>query len=99
MYCRRGHAWEPENIYVAPSGARTCKTCREASDRAYRQRKPEKGKASARAYRQRNPEKIRASARAYYEQHRDERLAYSKQHKRELKERHGTPRGGIKRED
>ena len=92
--CKRGHELNPENTYVYPSGKRRCKTCKQASDRAYRQRVSEKCKASARKYRQRNPEKRRASDRKYYEQHRDERLAYKKRHHRELKERRG-----IKRED
>ncbi len=107
--CKQGHELKPENTYVRPNGKRECKTCRQAYEREYRQRNPEKGKAydreyrqrnleklnaSAREYYQRNLEKIKASARAYYEQHRDERLAYSKHHNRELKER-----GGIKRED
>ena len=82
--CKRGHELTPENTYVRSNGERVCKTCQQAYKREYRQR---------------NREKLKASARAYYEQHCDERLAYSKQHKRELKERHGTPRGGIKRED
>ncbi len=77
--CKRGHELKPENTYVRPNGERTCRTCKQAYNREYRQR---------------NLEKLKASARAYYEQHRDERLAYKKQHKRELKERRG-----IKRED
>ncbi len=85
--CQRGHEFKPENTYVYPSGKRTCKTCRQAYDRAYRQRNLEKIKAYDRAYYQRNLEKRRAYDRAYYEQHRDERLAYSKRHHRELKER------------
>ncbi len=97
--CQRGHELKPENTYVYPSGKRRCKTCRQASAREYYQRNPEKLKASKRAYYQRHSEKLKASKRAYYEQHRDERLAYAKRHYRELKERHGTPRGGIKTED
>ncbi len=97
--CQRGHEFKPETTYVRPNGERECKTCRQASAREYRQRKPEKHRAYDRKYRQRNREKRKASDRAYYEQHRDERLAYAKRHRRELKERHGTPRGGIKRED
>ncbi len=92
--CKRGHQLKPENIYVRPNGRRACRTCKQASSRAYRQRNLEKRRASARKYYQRNPEKRKAYERAYYEQHRDERLAYAKQHKRELKERRG-----IKRED
>ncbi len=97
--CQRGHKLKPGNTYVRPNGERRCKTCKQASDREYYQRNPEKLKASAHEYRQRNLEKRKAYNRAYYEQHRDERLAYSKRHQRELKERHGTPRGGIKTED
>ncbi len=97
--CKRGHELNPENTYVYPNGKRTCRTCKQASERAYRQRNLAKIKAYKREYYQRNLEKRKAYRRAYYEQHRDERLAYSKQHKRELKERHGTPRGGIKTED
>ncbi len=77
--CKRGHELKPENTYVRPNGPRACKTCRQAY---------------AREYRQRNLEKLKAYDRAYYEQHRDESLAYAKQHQRELKER-----GGIKTED
>ncbi len=68
--CQRGHELKPENTYVRPNGKRTCRTCKQASERAYRQRNPEKLKASARAYRQRNLEKLRAYDRAYYEKHR-----------------------------
>ena len=92
--CKRGHELKPENTYVRPNGQRTCKTCRQAYDRAYYQRNPEKRKAYDREYRQRNLEKSKASDREYYKQHRDERLAYKKRHQRELKERRG-----IKRED
>ena len=96
--CKRGHELKPENTYVRPNGRRRCKTCKQASDREYRQRKteqikaydreyrrrhPEKRKAYQRKYHQRNLEKIKAYNRAYYEQHRDE-----------LKEHRG-----IKRED
>ncbi len=92
--CKRGHEFKPENTYVYPNGKRACKTCKQASDREYRQRNLEKRKASAREYYQRNLEKRKAYNRAYYEQHRDECLAYAKRHNRELKER-----GGIKTED
>ncbi len=92
--CKRGHEFKPENTYVRPNGQRACKTCRQASDRAYYQLNSEKIKAHKRAYRQRNPEKLKAYNRKYHEQHRDERLAYKKRHQRELKER-----GGIKTED
>ncbi len=92
--CKRGHELKPENTYVRPNGERRCKACKQAYQREYRQRKPEKLKAYAREYRQRNPEKRKASDRAYYAQHRDELLAYAKRHQRELKER-----GGIKTED
>ncbi len=83
--CQRGHELKPENTYVRPNGKRTCKTCKQASARAYRQRNPEKLKAykreyyqrnleklkaSAHEYRQRNLEKLKAYNRAYYEQHR-----------------------------
>ncbi len=79
--CQRGHELKPENTYVRPNGERTCKTCKQAYDREYHQRNPEKIKeyrqrnleklkASAREYRQRNLEKIKAYKRAYYEQHR-----------------------------
>ncbi len=68
--CRRGHELKPENTYVYPNGTRACKTCRQASGRAYRQRTPEKLKAYEREYYQRNLEKRKAYKRAYYEQHR-----------------------------
>ncbi len=71
--CQRGHEFKPENTYVRPNGERTCKTCKQAYEREYRQRNPEKLKASDRKYRQRNLEKRRAYDRAYYKQHRDER--------------------------
>jgi len=68
--CQRGHELKPENTYVRPNGERTCRTCRQASGRAYRQRTLEKRRAYKRAYRQRTLEKRRAYKRAYYEQHR-----------------------------
>jgi len=79
--CQRGHELKPENTYVRPNGKRTCKTCKQAS---------------AREYRQRNLEKRKAYERAYYEQHRDECLAYAKRHHRELKERYGGRPGDNK---
>ncbi len=92
--CQRGHELKPENTYVRPNGTRACKTCKQASARAYRQRNLEKLKAYECEYYQRNLEKEKAYSRAYYEQHRDECLAYANRHYRELKERRG-----IKRED
>ncbi len=68
--CKRGHKLNPKNVYVRPNGKRTCKTCKQAYERAYRQRNPEKYRAYKREYRQRNPEKHIAYQRAYYEQHR-----------------------------
>jgi len=68
--CQRGHELKPENTYVSPNGERTCKTCKQAYAREYRQRNPEKLKAYDREYYQRNLEKLRAYSRAYYEQHR-----------------------------
>jgi len=68
--CQRGHEFKPENTYVRPNGERTCRTCRQAYAREYRQRNLEKRKAYKRAYYQRNSEKIKAYKRAYYEQHR-----------------------------
>ncbi len=85
--CKRGHELKPETTYVRPNGERACRTCKQASGRAYRQRNLEKLKAYDRAYYQRNLEKRKAYNRAYYEQHRDERLAYAKRHRSELKER------------
>lgn len=32
--CRRGHLLDGDNVYVDPSGQRTCLTCRRANDRA-----------------------------------------------------------------
>jgi len=68
--CQRGHELKPENTYVRPNGTRICKTCKQAHDREYYQRKTEKRKAYNREYYQRNLEKIKAYNRAYYEQHR-----------------------------
>ena len=68
--CQRGHELKPENTYVRPNGKRTCKTCKQAYAREYRQRNLEKLRAYDRAYYQRNPEKIKAYKRAYYEKHR-----------------------------
>jgi len=68
--CQRGHELKPETTYLRPNGTRICKTCKQAYDREYRQRNPEKIKAYDREYYQRNLEKLKASARAYYEQHR-----------------------------
>ncbi len=92
--CQRGHQLKPENTYVRPNGQRTCKTCKQASAREYRQRNLEKLKAYDREYYQQNLEKRKAYDLAYYKQHREELLAYAKRHHRELKARRG-----IKRED
>ena len=68
--CKRGHKLKPENTYVSPNGERTCKTCKQASARKYRQRNPEKVKAYNRAYRQRNLEKRKAYDRKYRQRNR-----------------------------
>ena len=68
--CQRGHELNPENTYVRPNGRRACRTCKQASGRAYRQLNLEKLRAYKREYRQRNLEKIKAYDRKYYEQHR-----------------------------
>jgi len=36
--CKRGHALTPDNTYVAPSGARTCRTCKRDYTRARQRR-------------------------------------------------------------
>ncbi len=73
--CKRGHELKPENIYVRPNGRRACRTCRQASDRAYHQRNPEKIKASKREHYRRNLEKIKASKREYYRRNLEKRKA------------------------
>ncbi len=55
--CQRGHELKPETTYVRPNGQRTCKTCKQASDRAYYQRNLEKCKVYRLAYYQLNLEK------------------------------------------
>ena len=88
--CQRGHELKPENTYVRPNGKRTCKTCRQAYDRAYYQRNPEKLKASGREYRQRNLEKIKASGREYYQRNLEKikayKRAYYEQHRKDHSE-------------
>ena len=76
--CQRGHELKPENTYVRPNGERTCKTCKQAYNRAYRQRNPEKSKASDREYYQRNLEKRRAYKRAYYQRNLEKLKAYNR---------------------
>ncbi len=76
--CQRGHELNPENIYVRPNGRRACRTCKQASDRKYRQRNPEKRKAYNRAYRQRNLEKRRAYDREYRQRNLEKRRAYGR---------------------
>ncbi len=88
--CQRGHEFKPENTYVRPNGTRTCKTCKRASDREYRQRDPEKRRASAREYYQRNPEKIKASARAYYHRNSEKLKAYKRAYYEQHRKDHGT---------
>ncbi len=88
--CKRGHELNPENTYVSPNGKRTCKTCRQASSREYRQRNLEKRKAYEREYRQRNLEKRKASAREYrqrnLEKHKAYNRAYYEQHRKDHSE-------------
>lgn len=36
--CSKGHAWSPENTYVAPDGVRYCRECGRARKRAYKAR-------------------------------------------------------------
>ncbi len=37
--CKRGHPFSPDNTYLQPSGARTCRVCGRAARLAYRQRR------------------------------------------------------------
>ncbi len=78
QFCRRGHELKPENTYVSPNGQRTCKTCRQASAREYRQRNLEKRKAYDREYYQRNPEKLRDYNREYYQRNPENLKAYNR---------------------
>ncbi len=86
--CKRGHELKPENVYVRPNGKRTCKTCRQASGRAYRQRNLEKLKASARAYYQRNLEKVKVYKRAYYQRNLEKYKAYARAYRQRNPENH-----------
>jgi len=79
--CQRGHELKPENTYVRPNGKRTCKTCRQAYEREYRQRNLEKLKAYEREYRQRNPEKRKAYRREYRQQNPEKRKAYDREYR------------------
>jgi hypothetical protein len=38
-HCPSGHPYSGENLYVTNDGKRTCRTCRSAASRAYKQRK------------------------------------------------------------
>ena len=88
--CKRGHELKPENTYVRPNGKRTCRTCKQAYDREYRQRNPEKRKAYAREYRQRNPEKRKASAREYRQRNLEKLKAYNRAYYEQHRADHGT---------
>ncbi len=87
--CKRGREFKPENTYVRPNGERTCKTCKQAYDREYRQRNPEKLKAYKRAYYQRNPEKRKAYERAYYQRNIEKRRAYDRAYHEQHRKDHG----------
>ncbi len=78
--CKRGHQLKPENTYVRPNGQRTCKTCKQAYAREYRQRNLEKLKAYAHEYRQRNPEKRKASAHEYRQRNLEKLKAYNRKY-------------------
>ena len=86
--CKRGHELKPENTYVRPNGTRTCRTCRQASAREYRQRNLEKYRAYDRAYRQRNPQKRRARNRAYYQRNSEKIKAYARAYYEEHRKDH-----------
>jgi len=88
--CRRGHEFKPENTYVRPNGERTCRTCKQAYDRAYRQRNLEKRKAYARAYYQRKPEKRKAYDREYYQRNLEKIKAYKRAYYEKHRKDHGT---------
>ncbi len=77
--CQRGHELKPENTYVRPNGRRTCKTCRQASAREYRQRNLAELKAYNRAYRLRNPEKLKAYEHEYYQRKLEKRRVYARE--------------------
>jgi len=76
--CQRGHELKPETTYLRPNGTRTCKTCKQASAREYRQRNLEKIKAYKHEYRQRYPEKRKAYDRKYYQRNLEKRKAYGR---------------------
>ncbi len=78
--CKRGHELNPENTYVRPNGERTCKTCKQAYDRAYNQRNLEKLKAYKREYYQRNLEKRKAYKHEYYQRNPEKLKAYDREY-------------------
>lgn len=45
--CSRGHTRDDDNIYVSPSGNRTCKPCRLAYKRRWRQERRNRGEVAA----------------------------------------------------
>ncbi len=88
--CKQGHELKPENTYVRPNGKRTCKTCKQASARKYRQRKTEKLKAYAREYYQRNLEKLKAYEREYHQRNLEKIKAYKRAYYEQHRKDHGT---------
>lgn len=42
-HCPRGHEYQGHNLYVRPTGFRTCRPCNAANNRAYRERGRQKG--------------------------------------------------------
>lgn len=38
-FCKRGHAWTPENIYTSPRGIRACRQCKKEHGREWMRRK------------------------------------------------------------
>ncbi len=90
--CQRGHELKPENTYVSPNGQRTCRTCKHAYDREYRQRNREKLKAYKREYYQRNSEKRKAYACEYRQQKAEKIKAYNHAYYQRTLEKHAVYR-------
>lgn len=71
--CKRGHVLKGKNVYVYPSGVRSCRICHDAAQKRWNEAHPDKLRAIARQFaakrRREQPGKVKAAYRKWYAKH------------------------------
>jgi 5-methylcytosine-specific restriction endonuclease McrA len=88
-HCPNGHAYDDENLYVAPNGWRQCKACRRVRVMESWERHKDKRKAENKAWREANAERCRENLLRWIEENR-ERYNLAHRLKKQRKRAAGT---------